>query len=88
MEEHQRAVLALRELSASMEENLLLFSSWLNAIMDLPEDFCDSSSEEGFYRKVREVIQANMEQRMYRFYSEDLVPGEDEIRAWLRKGSE
>lgn len=86
--DHQRAVMALRKLSASMEENLLLFSSWLNAIMDLPEDFCSAMREEGFYRKVREVIQSNMDQRMYRFYSEDLLPSEDEIRLWLRKGSE
>lgn len=78
---HQRVMVALRALSESTEENLLLFSSWLNAIVDLPDDFSTSP----FFTKVKEVVQANMEQRMYRIYSEELSPSHEEIRAWLDK---
>ncbi|QIN54405.1 hypothetical protein [Cedratvirus kamchatka] len=76
----ERVMSSLRDLSESVEDPLL-FSSWLNALLDyLPED-----SPNKVWEKIREIIQSNMDRGMYRFYSEDLLPSEDKIKVWLEK---
>ncbi|SOB74177.1 hypothetical protein BQ9231_00294 [Cedratvirus lausannensis] len=78
---------ALRDLSDSMSEDPLLFSSWLNAILDFLED---KELPEGVYETTREIIQTNMKAGMYRFFSQDMQPSQDEVKSWLDKirGSE
>nr|WIL04160.1 hypothetical protein Clen_230 [Cedratvirus lena] len=76
----ERVMSSLRDLSESVEDPLL-FSSWLNALLDyLPED-----SPNKVWEKIREIIQSNMDRGMHRFYSEDLLPSEDKIKVWLEK---
>jgi hypothetical protein len=81
MEDKSRAMAALRDLAESTSDNPLLFSSWLNAIIDLPEDFLQTKSE--IFRLVRDIIETNMQAGMYRFFSEELQPSEEEIKTWL-----
>ena len=78
---NRKVVVALRDLSESMQDNLLLFSSWLNAILDV----IGEEPTGDVHIEVRRVIQANMDRGMYRFYSEELLPSKDEITVWLDK---
>lgn len=86
---HRMATQALSKLSSSLADQgdkLLLFSSWVNKLADMPEDyFPEGGRENELHLALREIIQELQDEKKYRFYADELMPSDETVREWIRE---